>query len=352
MDNIRSLTGVRGFAALWVVLMHYTWGNSAGGDGIFYHVLQYGFAGVIVFLVLSGFILSHVYSRAFETRVTRGEYLKFLYRRVTRIYPVHLLTLLAFAVMAWIGYLHLSPNETIYTFVLNVFLVHAWGFTDQFSWNNLSWTISVEMFVYLLIPFMIFASAKLPKWALVVCLLGLVHVISQDYFRAALVGIGVSQAASATMLFGMYLFIFSAVVICGVVTFRIVRDTGKLPSWAGDCLALVGIAIIAYGCTIPMSVWVFTCGAILLVAGLFSDQGFVRAIFGNPVSVFLGEISYSLYLTHFLVNVAIANNDPMMPLPQRIIVALLVATAVHYLIDQPIRGLLRGRRPKAVLAPA
>ncbi len=81
--NIRPLTALRFFAALWVVLFSY-WDNLAV-DGL-PAIVARGGMGVELFFVLSGFILSHVYQTGFGEG--RFRYGSFLLNRLARVYPL------------------------------------------------------------------------------------------------------------------------------------------------------------------------------------------------------------------------------------------------------------------------
>src|SRR6185437_5078025 len=81
-----ALTGLRGIAAIWVVLFHLFW---PGIDP----VTRTGYLGVDIFFILSGFVLSHVYFCK-EEFFTRSGYRRFLLTRLARIYPLHLATLI------------------------------------------------------------------------------------------------------------------------------------------------------------------------------------------------------------------------------------------------------------------
>ena len=107
------------------------------------------------FVLQRGFVLAHNYADHFSNLQIRSV-LIFLGRRLVRIYPVHLMTLLSVLVMVLVaGHLdyQLAANGyTLQTFVENLFLVHYWLPSFTLSWNFPSWSISAEWFAYLLFP--------------------------------------------------------------------------------------------------------------------------------------------------------------------------------------------------------
>ena len=103
-------------------------------------------------------ILSLVYCPQMPaTILPRRWFGRFLLRRIAKIYPLHLLTLLAtigLVVLAAFRHYHFHATNTDYTAwsaIANVFLLHAFGVTHQLSWNAASWSVSAEWFAYLVL---------------------------------------------------------------------------------------------------------------------------------------------------------------------------------------------------------
>jgi peptidoglycan/LPS O-acetylase OafA/YrhL len=157
--DIRPLTSLRFFAAMWVVIFHY-WPNlSASMPG----VVGKGYLGVELFFTLSGFILCHVYLDSVADGGFR--YFGFLWARLARIYPLHLATLAAVGVMALTAQ---AAGRSIEASVLswsslpaNLLLIHAWGFAPVAGWNHPSWSISAEWFAYLTFPLFAWSAWRL-----------------------------------------------------------------------------------------------------------------------------------------------------------------------------------------------
>lgn len=338
-SNIPALTGVRGFAAMWVVLMHYTWVAGHTEQNLFDKVTFYGFAGVIVFLVLSGFVMAHVYP-AFREKVDGSKFGEYFYKRVARIYPLHLATVIAFIIIVKMGYPLAGPNDTDYTMVLNLLLVHAWGFVNEFSWNAVSWTISVEMFAYIWFPLVVFGLYRLPKYASALTIAAAVFFLKDLPYVGLLNALGV-DTTGLVLGYGSYLFQFTFVFIAGVALYRLVQDSSSWPVWVCDGLMLAGIAVLGFACTVPFQPWLMMCGSLLLIGGLLRDKGLGRLVFGNRVSVFLGDISYSLYLTHFMLNAVLPQHFVGLTLTQKVAAALVTATISYYVIERPSRDFLR-----------
>ena len=110
-QNLKQITSVRFFAAMWVVAYHF-WPSL---NPILPALVSRGYLGVELFFVLSGFILSHVYLESFGER--RFRYPDFLWARLSRIYPVHLATLAGLGLLvgaaAWLGLRSVSHLPSI-----------------------------------------------------------------------------------------------------------------------------------------------------------------------------------------------------------------------------------------------
>ncbi len=153
---IKPLTSLRFFFAFMVFLHHYV----IAGKPIFAE----GYIGVSFFFILSGFILSYSYKERLSSgKVSKGG---FWIARFARIYPLHLLTLLVAIVL-------LHPQ--IQAIGANLFLVQSFipERTIYFSCNSVSWSISDEMFFYLLFPVILFLFSKAAPRIKIGCFAGI-----------------------------------------------------------------------------------------------------------------------------------------------------------------------------------
>jgi peptidoglycan/LPS O-acetylase OafA/YrhL len=175
--QLPALTGIRGFAALWVMLYHFSEKNVDTNSWFHWGALDpliiRGAAGVDIFFVLSGFILTHVYRNKFGSGLNRNSWLTFLNHRVARLYPVHLVTMLAMVVLFYAAKSssgaapHHSYAFSWYSALANLTLTHAWFPGVVGAINGPAWSISAEWFVYLLFPvayFMLSKSGKTWPW--------------------------------------------------------------------------------------------------------------------------------------------------------------------------------------------
>src|ERR1700733_8687541 len=163
VSQLPSLTSLRGLAALWVVLFHYTalyfprldiTGHSS--------LIGKGYLAVDLFFMLSGFVMTHVYHRAFCDSV-KENYRSFLVARVARLYPLHVVVLLLFVTTALLAQLlayastgtaegiPLTGTRSLAAAIANLFMLQGLS-AEHLSWNYPSWSISVEFMAYLAFP--------------------------------------------------------------------------------------------------------------------------------------------------------------------------------------------------------
>jgi peptidoglycan/LPS O-acetylase OafA/YrhL len=147
-DPLPALTGIRFFAAIYVVLFHaLPWLESHARVPIFVRTFaSNGYLSVALFFLLSGFILAYSYESKIAGGPNRASFWK---ARFARIYPVYLLSLL----LAWPFESGLSVGVALP--VLG--MVQAWNPLRPErtgAWNYPAWSLSVEMLFYLGFPFL------------------------------------------------------------------------------------------------------------------------------------------------------------------------------------------------------
>lgn len=124
---------------------------------LLYAPYTYGSYAVNAFWIISGFIFFWKYADA----INRGEmpWYKFFVLRFSRLYPLHILTLLLVAALQFgfyriNGFYAVYSGNDLYHFFLNVFMASGWGFDrGLFSFNAPVWSVSAEEIVYALFFF-------------------------------------------------------------------------------------------------------------------------------------------------------------------------------------------------------
>ncbi len=143
-DRDEALDGLRAIAALMVVFFH---------CGVEFRLPPFvipGYSGVHLFFVLSGYLIS----RPFWARLLNGQPLpswrKYAVRRFVRIYPTYFVALVVFVAMRFVGHLH---RPTFSDVLLHALLVFNWGAPAQFLAINIAmWTLAIEAQFYVILP--------------------------------------------------------------------------------------------------------------------------------------------------------------------------------------------------------
>ena len=343
---LSSLTGIRAVAALFVVVYHY--GESATtlfpAFARMRPLYRVGGIGVDLFFVLSGFILCHNYLDGLGQFGWRS-YRRFLQARLARVYPVHLAALLLLTVVAVGAAEAGKPMNPVHYSVgrwfANLFLVQIWPpIGSTFSWNYPAWSVSAEWFAYLLFPlFTIWIGrARRPGfWA-----------------AASLAAYGVPVAAGWLRpghLLDWSVLRVTAEFLYGSFLYRMYRNRPRCP------LPPLPAGALSIAATLACSYWGMTPGLAVAVYGLllWSLASVPDGPLGSRVWVYLGQLSYSLYMTHGVLQILLNRVVPVehfsaAHLPMRCAVmglylALIAVAAVgtYHLVEVPGRQLLLGR---------
>jgi peptidoglycan/LPS O-acetylase OafA/YrhL len=296
MKRIDNLTGLRAFAAVWVVLHHLQ--TATAHFRPLGPIVGNGYLGVDVFFVLSGFVLSLVYAPALKS-FSAAWYKKFLVRRFAKIYPMHIITFLIVVGLVLVAnhvhyhFAHVVGNNW-WSALCNILLLQAFGLTRTASWNTFSWSVSAEWFAYtMLFPPMILS---LRRWtpAAVAALVVMLWAGFLLLCRYVLHSDPILTTRGVLRIIPEF--------AGGYLLYRVIERgprLGNLPFAAGAAL----LVIIAFW---PVQLFFLSLPAILLViAGSYRGGRWVDAICGNRLAILVGEASYSIYIMHFIGLVAL-----------------------------------------------
>jgi peptidoglycan/LPS O-acetylase OafA/YrhL len=350
---LKALTGLRCFAAINIVLFHF---SNPLWFGWFAPIVNAGYASVSYFILLSGFVMAYNYSE--RARAGQFDTIRYYKARFTRLYPIYLLSL----ILAW----HTIPQEwgshTHGMFwagiVLSPLLLQGWVPEIATFLNTPAWTMSAESFYYAIFPWM--ARWKKPErveqhlWKLGIvwllgCVPGTLYVLlspdgipkpdrfSSGPWMQALKYTPPPHLASFT--FGVLLAGLDAVM--------------TRPGWLRFLLGIFGFcgmfAVLASG-VFPYAILhdgllmpFFAC----MILGLAGENPLARLIGARPL-VFVGEASYCLYLLHFnmwnlihdthvLNRFGLDRFDPWISY----VLLILMALVALYLVEKPVQRLLR-----------
>jgi peptidoglycan/LPS O-acetylase OafA/YrhL len=335
-----DIDGLRAVAVLGVVAFH-----------AFPRWMHSGFIGVDVFFVISGYLISSIIYNAL--RVGRFSYLEFYTRRVRRIFPALLVVLGASMVLGW---LLLLPDEYKQLgrqvaagagFGANFLFFSQSGYFDtQAAVKPLLhlWSLGIEEQFYLIWPLLVAVlyqrTRRVATWiALLMCASFVVNAV----------GIGQHTSAMFYLPTSRFWELLSGALLAYWAMFArqgrsdTVSPTRKtVLAWCGVLLLAVAATKIneqsefpGYWALLPVG------GTLCLIAS--SGSWVNREVLGQRPLVFIGLISYPLYLWHWVLLALLKmwlydGVEP--PRTPRIIVVLLsvvLAWATYELIEKPIR---------------
>lgn len=338
--NIDALTSLRFFAAMYVLLFHFGAGFShrAGLPVFIVTFLENGWFGVSAFFVLSGFILTYTYRDGVIGQ--RGP-LDFAIARVARIYPVYLLALIIALPLLPSG-LELLPT------LKTLALVQAWGPVESsqgYYWITQAWSLSVEMFFYVLFPSLIFAFRRIgiaQAWAGIVIVALLMVGLATPPLRPAMLAPALfSWMADVPLPIYRLLEFLYGIFLCKL--FLSARGPGS-PSQA-SILIVSGCLIILLSVTrfAPL----VAAGTLLIGVLIYQlakkTDGPVNRVMSSRVLVALGGASYAIYILHGPIRewVRVLIPSPIIgPLIYPFVVVG-VSLLVFFLYEQPVRKFIR-----------
>lgn len=345
---IPALTGLRGVAAWWVVVYHFSEPLVDVVPSWLLLVLRHGYLSVDLFFVLSGCVI-YASSGLFLGNSGRRVVVTFLLNRLIRIYPLHLVVMLLYLanpLALWIFSSNGGDSDRygVGYYIASIFLVQNWGFFDRLQWNIPAWSISAEFAAYLLCPLLIYMGVSklvdsIGKLALMV------------FFLAAIIGgvfyyNGQDSIGSNISSFG---------VIRCVLEFWIGLCVGaicqhKTPVTIGrlrlNSVVLVVLAAIVVWLLISglSDFWVVPMWFALLILILSKGDYIISRFLSIGVIHYIGVISYSTYLTHFFVKDWVKFLSGSVGLTQffaYIVVCIILSIVFYKFVENPSRVYLR-----------
>ncbi len=332
-----ALTGLRFWLALWVIINHLV------GKGHVYEpvaqmlpgplqaILRGGYQAVPTFFVLSGFVLARTYA---ATQWNRANLWKYLAGRFARVYPVYLLSLLI--VLPFIVRAKDQPKGWLVA--MHLTLMQGWWVGHYTAgWNTPAWSLSCEMFFYLVFPLLIILM-KDWGWVGTLC----AGLLACAMTPAMVIG-GFSDQIKPIVHLPDFLMGIAAFRAFDLLTKRRTEAAGK---WLYGMGILGSAAIIGYAQLLPKAV---TANMLLrpmnavLLLGLGLGGGWIARGLSTRPMVYLGKASYGMYILHIPI-LWWAVSWPSFAV-RYLYVAFVVALScvVYAVLEEPANGFLRSR---------
>jgi peptidoglycan/LPS O-acetylase OafA/YrhL len=257
-----------------------------------------GMRGVYLFFTISGFILSLPFARRALVNTPSApafSYSAYLKRRVTRLEPPYVLTLLLRFILL-LTVMRAAGDALGPHFAATLFYVHSLVYGSMSTISPPTWSLEVEVQFYLLAPF----------------LAGVFRIRSPFHRRALLVivtlgfalfanSLSINSPRLALSLAGNLQYFTAGLLLCDLYLTCPLR---KLSEYAWDFLGIGALALLLWA-TSRWAIVVFPFGTVVLyLAGLRGR--YVRRLFAAPLVSIAGGMCYSVYLTHGTVLAAVA----------------------------------------------
>lgn len=325
-NYVAPLTGVRAIAAFAVLVTHAAYWTGHYTDDYVGRLLARMEFGVALFFVLSGYLLFRPWVSASTTPGTRlPSTRRYALRRALRILPAYWITVVVVYVLYAIndrgsfGFLpddHTAFGSGIDGFLRNMTLTQVYGFGHLHAGLTQMWSLAAEVVYYLMLPPLAWLLIELiPRrsatsmWRPDLIIVGLLAVMAVSPAWTFAVATGSGVDTTARLWAPTFVAWFAAGMLLAVCRELVAR----WPVWPSLTIAAVGLAVsatsIAGAPTIipdsaPQTVvkhLLYGIIAVALIGPLTVDGGAWARLCGSRPVVWLGEISYEVFLVHVIV---------------------------------------------------
>jgi peptidoglycan/LPS O-acetylase OafA/YrhL len=302
-SRFEALDAWRGLSAVLVAMFHL----QAYSHIYDLALLRHSYLFVDFFFVLSGFVITASY----RTKLSEGfSFWRFMLLRFGRLYPLHVAILAAFIAVEVLRFRFsgllsgatgdkFSGPHSIEAIFSNLLLIQGLGVEKMLTWNMPSWSISVEFYTYavfaialLIMRRWIYAFIALVILVAPLLLLTLVGQIDTDY------DFGIIRC-----LFGFFIGFGCYDLYLLINQMKGARSNSITMSAIESCSAGLVILFVCLCGSGPLSLAApFVFGLAVIVFSL--EGGVLSNILKTRPFIFLGTLSYSIYMVHALVLIA------------------------------------------------
>lgn len=364
--EIKSLTGIRGVAASFVMFHHWAYfllTSSILSPFIRHRLSIFFFHGnwnVDLFFILSGFLLSITSYNEFKNNITITSYSNFIIKRFCRVYPIYISLTLFYLI---VEILFTNNKTTIPTLLVNITLFQ--NILDIKNINPLSWSLSVEWVIYFLLPLLFIISNKVKSstriFALYTLSLLIMGIITKLFAYKFYQNISFKEIFSAQKYVsdftnGQYSFLRGiSSYLLGIASFTLLKK-GYLNRLSNPVFYIIfitqfillfinsSLANILFILLIPFS-----------LINLTRNNSLLSKFLSTRFIYFLGEISFSLYLIHYVFVMSVSPRLEIFLMNHHVphykyliffsllIIIIVLSALLYYYLEKPLNNWLRNR---------
>lgn len=321
VDRVAALTGIRAVAALLVVGTHAAYSTGKYTHGYWGLVGARLEVGVPIFFVLSGFLLFQPWVRTAATGGPPPSVRRYARNRVRRIMPAYVITVLAAFALYHVRVAGPNPGHTWLGLARNLTLtqIYCTGYLGKYLHQGLTqmWSLAVEATFYVLLPVLAYAllvwvcrrrwhprlmlaalavlALVSPAWLVLVQLNRVFPDGARVWLPAYLCWFVGGMALAVLQAMGAHAYAFVAVPLAVICFFIVSTPIGGAPTTSPRAVSEALVKTCFYAVIATLAV------APLALGGSAGRRGwYYRALAARPM-VWLGEISYEIFLIHLVV---------------------------------------------------
>jgi peptidoglycan/LPS O-acetylase OafA/YrhL len=341
--GLHALTGIRFFAALWVMAFHF--GAAFTARAHMPHAvttfLEHGDLGVALFFMLSGFILYYTYKDNLQT--SRDLY-KFFVARFARLYPVYFLALVISALIQ----MKLPHGRELFIFPL----LQAWvpPVSDMgYEWVIQAWTLSVEAFFYCCFPLLLLLFRRrwsfAALWSAVAILFALIVALQVPMFHP---GVGSTLLTRLIILPVLSLPQFVLGLLLGAIFLEKQHSKPK-PASTNDWITVAGLLPCAALVASNSGDYLVALGGVLgfgwAIYRLADGRGWLSSLLSTPLMLLLGGASFSIYILQGLIRILstrlFAHLHPGLDAALSPLILIGLSCLIFLFYEEPLREVIR-----------
>ncbi|HEY1193469.1 acyltransferase [Flavobacterium sp.] len=341
--KIEQLTFTRFLAAISIVIFHFGKKSFLFNNDIVRSLFFNADVCVSYFFILSGFVMMLAYGN--KTSLSARDYLR---NRFARIYPLYFLAILI------VLFLQIrTKNIDLTGLIFNIFMIQAWIPGYVLSCNPPGWSLSVELIFYILFPFIfnrIFKKVKIEKIA--VLIIGF-WIVSQIVFLSLFSTYEQESNLKDFLMYSpiMHLNEFFIGNLAGFIFVHKLQN--KKGNYDVPILILTVLIFFALKSSINFHNGLLAVLFIPLIIVISLNTGFISRIFKKKSFVFLGEISYAIYILQFPVYSLFSAytikkylhiNDVTVVFLLQLIILIIISSVLYLYVEKPIQERLKIKR--------
>jgi peptidoglycan/LPS O-acetylase OafA/YrhL len=287
--RIEQLTFTRFIAAISIVIFHYGSNSFPFNNHYVQFIFKQANVGVSYFFILSGFVMIIAYNKG-----PKINYLNYLKNRFARIYPIYFIAIVLILILSI-----LAKKIDFEGLFLNLFMLQAWIPEKALSFNFPGWSLSVELFFYVLFPFLfnsIYSKIRFTKLIYPIIIIWLFSqilfflLLNHSYFK--------EFPLSSKDLSYFPLMHLNEFLIGNLAGIYFINKKTKPQNFDIQITVIILTIIVALKYPIGLNfhnglLAIFFIPLIILIA---SNNGNLTTFSNHKTCIFLGEISFGIYI--------------------------------------------------------